>query len=262
MTQPENNESFIIPDHELRLKDESKFLQARQSRLYNLRFAFRVFLELVKGFRALQFVGPCITVFGSARFKEDHEYYKHAYNFGKEISRMGATVMTGGGPGIMEAANKGAFEQGGKSVGCNILLPHEQHHNPYMHRWVNIRYFFVRKVLLLKYSYGFVVMPGGFGTMDELFETCTLIQTKTINNFPIVVFGTVYHKPLLDLFNLMIEQKTITADDMKLVLFTDSVEEGIAHFTKYINDNYIQSPVKTYPWLFENRIRWNNKRQV
>ncbi|MFM7768873.1 MAG: TIGR00730 family Rossman fold protein, partial [Bacteroidota bacterium] len=165
-------------------------------------------------------------------------------------------VMTGGGPGIMEAANRGAFENGGRSVGCNIVLPHEQDPNPYMHRWVMIRYFFVRKVLLLKYSYGFVVMPGGFGTMDELFETCTLIQTGTIRNFPVVVYGTEYHEPLRRFFEKMMAEKTINESDLQLVLFTDDVQEGMDHIRKYLRENYYQKPVKPLPWLFERR---NNK---
>jgi hypothetical protein len=173
---------------------------------------------------------------------------------------MGGTVMTGGGPGIMEAANKGAFENGGVSVGCNIFLPHEQKANPYMHRWVMIKYFFVRKVLLLKYSYGFVVMPGGFGTMDELFETCTLIQTRTIRNFPIVVYGTAYHQPLRNFFQKMIDEKTISEEDMKLVLFTDDVEEGMEHIRKYLRENFNVKPAQPSPWLFERgRIRTGNK---
>ncbi len=247
------NKNHIFPEYELRPKDESKFLQEPLSRWSNFRFAFRVFLEFMKGFRTLHFVGPCITVFGSARFKEDHEYYKRSYDFGAGISKMGGTVMTGGGPGVMEAANRGAFENGGKSVGCNIFLPFEQNPNPYMHKWVMIKYFFVRKVLLLKYSYGFVVMPGGFGTMDELFETCTLIQTKTIRNFPIVVYGISYHQPLLLLFEKMISEKTISTADMKLVLFTDNVEEGMQHIHKYINENYYRQPIKPSPWFFEQR---------
>jgi uncharacterized protein (TIGR00730 family) len=122
-----------------------------------------------------------------------------------------------------------------------------------MHRWVMIRYFFVRKVLLLKYSYGFVVMPGGFGTMDELFETCTLIQTRTIHNFPVVVYGTEYHEPLRVFFNKMIEEKTISAEDLKLVLFTDDVGEGMEHIRKYMRENYYMKPIKPLPWLFERR---------
>lgn len=250
--------SDLSSDPAFLMKDEAGFLQAPQSRLYNLRFAVRVFFEFMKGFRALHFAGPCITVFGSARFKEDHEYYKHAYEFGKAIAEMGGTVMTGGGPGIMEAANRGAFENGGRSVGCNIKLPHEQHPNPYMHKWVVIRYFFVRKVLLLKYSYGFVVMPGGFGTMDELFETATLIQTKTIRNFPVVIFGKSYYEPLRDLFEKMMREKTISSDDMKLICFTDDIREGVEHMRKYLREHYFMKPAKPSPWLFE---RWNGKKK-
>lgn len=246
------------PEYEMRLKGTAEFLEAPQSRRYNLRFAIRVFWEMLKGLRALHFAGPCITVFGSARFNENHPYYKKAYEFGKAISDMGGTVMTGGGPGIMEAANRGAFENGGRSVGCNIVLPHEQEPNPYMHRWVMIRYFFVRKVLLLKYSYGFVVMPGGFGTMDELFETCTLIQTGTIRNFPVVVYGTDYHEPLRRFFEKMMAEKTINESDLRLVLFTDDVQEGMEHIRKYLRENYYQKPVKPLPWLFERR---NNKKK-
>ncbi len=139
----------------------------------NLSFRYASLIEFVKGFRVLHYVGPCITVFGSARFGEDHRYYKLAYEVGKKISETGGTVLTGGGPGIMEAANRGAFENNGYSIGCNIKLPQEQQPNPYTHRSVYIRYFFVRKVLLVKYSYAFIIMPGGVGTMDEFFETLT-----------------------------------------------------------------------------------------
>ncbi|HMT30683.1 MAG TPA: TIGR00730 family Rossman fold protein, partial [Bacteroidia bacterium] len=160
----------------------------------------------------------------------------------------------------MEAANRGAFENGGYSVGCNIYLPHEQKPNAYMHRWVVIKYFFIRKVLLLKYSFGFIVMPGGFGTMDELFETCTLIQTRTIRNFPIVVYGISYHEPLRQFFQRMISEKTITDDDLKLVLFTDDVEEGMEHIKKYLSENYSRQPVKPSPWLFERKLNtWHRQ---
>lgn len=253
MINPGINHNGIYPEYELRPIDESKFLQEPLTRWANLKFAFRVFFQFLKGFRALHFTGPCFTVFGSARFKDDHHYYKIAYEFGKAIAKMGSAVMTGGGPGLMEAANKGAFENGGYSVGCNIFLPHEQKENPYMHRWVMIKYFFVRKVLMLKYSFGFVVMPGGFGTMDELFETCTLIQTHTIRNFPVVVYGKSYHKPLIEFLQNMISEKTINEADLKLVLFTDSVEEGMEHIQKYLRENYKKEPVKPLPWLFESR---------
>ena len=141
------------------------YLEGPKSRSYELIFAWRVFTEFIKGFRTLHFAGPCITVFGSARFKEDHPYYAKAREFGKQIAQMGFTTMTGGGPGIMEAANRGAFENGGSSVGCNIQLPFEQHPNPYVHRSITFEHFFVRKTLLIKYSYAFIIMPGGFGTI-------------------------------------------------------------------------------------------------
>ena len=146
---------------EQKLKTEIQFLEGPQSRWKDFKYAVSVFFEFIKGFRALHFVGPCVTVFGSARFKEDHLYYKQARELSGEIAKLGFTIMTGGGPGIMEAANRGAKDVGGKSVGCNIILLHEQHRNPYLDKWVDIKYFFLRKTLLIKYSYAFVVMPGG-----------------------------------------------------------------------------------------------------
>src|SRR3954447_10656899 len=140
----------------------------------------------MRGFRLLHFVGPCATVFGSARFTEDHRYYKMARELGGRLARAGFTVMTGGGPGIMEAANRGAKEAGGYSVGCNIELPREQKPNPYLDRWVTFRDFGIRKLMLIKYSYAFIVLPGGFGTLDEFFSTATLIQTEKIEDFPLV----------------------------------------------------------------------------
>jgi uncharacterized protein (TIGR00730 family) len=140
----------------------------------------RIMVEFVRGFRALHFVGPCVTVFGSARFKEDHPYYALGREVGRELARAGFTVMTGGGPGIMEAANRGAKEVGGRSVGCNIELPAEQKPNQYLDRFITFHHFFVRKVMLVKYSYAFVALPGGFGTLDEIFETATLVQTGKI----------------------------------------------------------------------------------
>jgi uncharacterized protein (TIGR00730 family) len=185
--------------------------------------------DFIRGFRALHFVGPCITVFGSARFQEDHPYYKLARDLGGAIARMGFTVMTGGGPGIMEAANRGARDVGGRSVGCNIRLPFEQHHNPYLDRWVTIDYFFVRKVLLMKYSYGFVIMPGGFGTLDEMFEALTLIQTKKVKNFPVVVMGSEFWSEMRELIDHMVKGSTISPEDIDLICWTDSVPEAIAH---------------------------------
>jgi uncharacterized protein (TIGR00730 family) len=177
-----------------------------------------------------------VTIFGSARFKQDHPYYIQTEAIASGIAKLGFTIMTGGGPGIMEAANKGAKAVGGRSVGCNILLPHEQHENPYLDKSVNIRYFFVRKTLLIKYSYAFIVMPGGFGTLDEFFEAVTLIQTKKINEFPIVVFDKTYHQHIFEHIELMEKHGTISPEDKKLFLFTDSVEEAIL----FVKDNTIK----------------------
>ncbi len=215
--------------------DEHKFLAGPLSRIAELVRAMRIFLEFIKGFRALHFIGPCITVFGSARFDEDHRYYRLAREIGQAIADSGYVVMTGGGPGIMEAANRGARDRGGKSVGCNIILPKEQKPNPYLDKWVEFRYFFVRKVMLIKYSYGFIAMPGGYGTLDEIFETATLIQTGKIRNFPVVLVGTEFWKPLLDfinerlLLNSLIDQK-----DLSSLFVTDSISEAISHIQDYV----------------------------
>jgi uncharacterized protein (TIGR00730 family) len=191
-------------------------------------------MAFIRGFRKLHFVGPCITVFGSARFKDDHPAYEQARQMGQALGEMGFTVMTGGGPGIMEAANRGAKEAGATSIGCNIRLPFEQHANPWLDVMVEFDQFFVRKVMLVKYSLGFVVMPGGIGTLDELFESITLMQTKKIMSFPVVVFDTTYYKDIMELFDLMIERGTISEYDRSLVLFTDSIEEATAHLRKNV----------------------------
>lgn len=232
---------------------EHVYLDGPGSRSYELFFALRVFRQLIKGFRTLHFVGPCITVFGSARFKEDHHWYQAAREMGKQIAALGFTTMTGGGPGIMEAANRGAFENGGASVGCNIQLPFEQKVNPYVQTSITFQHFFIRKALLEKYSYAFIIMPGGFGTMDEFFETLTLVQTKTIIQFPIVLFGTSFYQPLMDYMQFMAEQQTISPEDLRLVLLTDSVEEAMSHIRKYITTNYKVKPRKPHWWLFEKR---------
>jgi uncharacterized protein (TIGR00730 family) len=186
----------------------------------------------------LHFTGPCVTVFGSARFGEDHPFYIRAREVGSALSEMGFTVMTGGGPGIMEAANRGAKDVGGRSIGCNILLPQEQFPNPYLDQVLLFKYFFVRKVMLIKYSYAFVVLPGGVGTMDELFEAITLIQTRKILSFPVVLMGRDYYAPLLDFMRRMAEAKTISPEDLDLVLVTDSVEEAMAHIQKYAVEQF------------------------
>ncbi len=231
---------------------EYQYLEGPESRSSALWFAIKVLFQFLKGFRTLHFVGPCVTVFGSARFKEGHPYYKEACEVGKAIAGMGFTTMTGGGPGIMEAANRGAFENGGRSVGVNIELPHEQFPNPYMHTHVTLKYFFVRKVLLLKYSYAFVVMPGGWGTMDELFETLTLVQTGIIHDFPVVLIGKDYYSQLIDYLHFMEEQGTISPEDLKLVLLTDDIQEAMAHIRTYILGNYrIKSRRQPLWWLLE-----------
>lgn len=216
-------------------------------------------IEFIKGFRALHFSGPCVTIFGSARFKAGHPYYTATETMAGAIAKLGFTIMTGGGPGIMEAANKGAKDVGGRSVGCNIVLPHEQHHNPYLDKWVNIKFFFVRKTLLIKYSYAFVVMPGGFGTLDEYFEALTLIQTRKISEFPIVIYGTEYHKDLIEHIESMKAEGTISPEDSRLYLVTDSIEDAVAH----IRNNTIaqfnlkeETRYRPLGWLFEKKGQW------
>jgi uncharacterized protein (TIGR00730 family) len=210
--------------------DEGHFLGGPRSRWQELTRALRIFGEFIKGFRALHFLPPCVTVFGSARFPEGNRWYELARAIGAELARAHFTVMTGGGPGIMEAANRGAREAGGLSVGCNITLPHEQRPNAYLDRFVEFRYFFVRKVMLVKYSYAFVVLPGGFGTMDELFEAATLIQTKKIEDFPLVLMGVEYWTPLLDFLRAsMVREGTIDRADLDRILVTDDVATAMKH---------------------------------
>ena len=205
------------------------FLEGPRSRFDELVTLFRVLLDFLRGFRVLHFVGPCVTVFGSARLKEGHPSYELARKMGAAIAQLGFTVMTGGGPGIMEAANRGAKDVNGRSVGCNIELEFEQQPNAFLDRCVTLHYFFVRKTLLVKYSYAFVVMQGGAGTLDELFEAITLIQTGKIKNFPVVVMGTDYWRDLLKMLKKMAGEGMINLSDLDLIFATDSVEEAIAY---------------------------------
>jgi uncharacterized protein (TIGR00730 family) len=210
-----------------RSNEDRKFLSGAFGRWRELRFALRIFGEFLHGFRKLHFVGPCVTVFGSARFEPGHHYYELARAMGRAIAELGLTTMTGGGPGIMEAANRGAREAGGRSVGCNIELPMEQQPNPYLDTFVEFEHFFVRKVMMLKYSHAFVVLPGGLGTMDEVFETLTLIQTRKIESFPVIAMGSEYWKWLREFVRqTMIAAKTISPEDLDMVQITDSVEEA------------------------------------
>ena len=207
----------------------TRFLQGPQPRGFELTRAVRIFIELMRGFRALHFIGPCVTVFGSARFGEDHPYYGQAREVGARLAQAGFTVMTGGGPGIMEAANRGAKDVGGRSVGCNIELPEEQKPNQYLDRWITFRHFFVRKLMLVKYSYAFVALPGGFGTLDEVFETATLIQTGKIREFPLVLMGQEFWRPLMDfLRDRLIAAGTISETDTRRIRVTDSPPEAVA----------------------------------
>ena len=236
------------------VKSEIKFLQGPQNRWLEFTFSVKVLLEFIKGFRALHFAGPCVTIFGSARFKDGHPYYEKTEELAARIAELGFTIMTGGGPGIMEAANKGAKDVGGRSVGCNIVLPMEQEPNPYLDKWVNIKYFFVRKTLLIKYSYAFVVMPGGFGTLDEYFEALTLIQTKMISEFPIVIFDRAFHQDLLAHIDRLQKEGTISPGDENLFLVTDSVDEAVAYIQKNSINKFNLQPEKPYrpfKWLFE-----------
>ena len=226
---------------------------ARASELLTL---FQVFRDHLRGLRALHFVGPCVTVFGSARTPETDPHYALARAMGAAIARLGFTVMTGGGPGIMEAANRGAKDVGGRSVACNIELPQEQEPNAYLDRWVNLRFFSVRKTMLIKYSYAFVVMPGGFGTLDELFESLTLIQTGKLRNFPVVLMGREYWAELLALLDKMAARGMVSPRDLDLVLATDSVPEAIAHIeAKAIHPFGLRPAIRGLPWLLEHRLR-------
>jgi uncharacterized protein (TIGR00730 family) len=190
---------------------------------------WRALRDFIRGFRVLHFVGPCVTIFGSARFGELHPYYAIAREMGQRVSKLGFTVMTGGGPGLMEAANRGARDVGGLSVGCNIELPHEQDPNKYLDRWINCHYFFVRKVLLFKYSYAFIALPGGLGTLDELSEALTLIQTGKIRGFPVVLIGTEYWKPFIDLLREMVDEGAVDRKDLDLLIITDDMDEAVRH---------------------------------
>jgi uncharacterized protein (TIGR00730 family) len=187
----------------------------------------RIQAEFVRGFKGLYELGPAVTVFGSARFKEDHPYYQLARKVGGELARAGFAVLTGGGPGIMEAANRGAHEAGGKSYGLNIILPREQSVNPYVDKSIEFHYFFVRKVMLVKYSCAFVIMPGGLGTLDELFEAATLIQCRKVGPFPVVLVGTKFWRGMQNWGRFMMKQGVFAKDEIGFGKVTDSPEEAV-----------------------------------
>lgn len=229
-------------------------LEGPHSRFHELLLLFRVMRDFIKGFRVLHFVGPCVTIFGSARFNASHPYYALTRDVAQRVSRLGFTVMTGGGPGLMEAANRGARDAGGPSVACNIELPHEQGTNPYVDRSVSAHYFFVRKVLLFKYSYAFIAMPGGLGTMDELFEALTLVQTKKIRNFPVVLIGTEYWKTLMALLQDLERAGAIASEDLNLVMVTDDLDAAMAHLELHTVEPFGLKRRKPRSWLGERGI--------
>jgi uncharacterized protein (TIGR00730 family) len=208
---------------------EKEFLFGKRDRGADLESAVKIFLEFLRGF---EFFGdidqPCVTVFGSARFAPGHRYYEMARELGFHLAKEGYAVMTGGGPGIMEAANRGAREAGGVSLGCNIILPMEQSANPYLDRFIEIDHFFVRKVMLVKYSRAFVVMPGGFGTLDEAFETLTLVQCHKLDRFPIVAMGKDFWGQLGTFMRgALVSEKTISPEELELLQITDSPEDAV-----------------------------------
>ena len=206
---------------------------------------FKIMAEFVDGFEKLARIGPCVSIFGSARTHNENKYYKLAEDCGRLLTERGYGVISGGGPGIMEAANKGAFEAGGKSVGLNIELPFEQFHNKYIDRDKNIEfdYFFIRKVMFMKYSQGFIVLPGGFGTLDEMFEALTLIQTGKVARFPIVLVGKEYWGGLIDWIKgtMMASEKNINEEDLNLFRLVDTAEEATEHIFRFY-DKYVLKP--------------------
>ena len=229
--EPSSASTAKDPSGEINRADH-QMLEGPRSRTSEFVQLLRVLRDFLRGFRVLHFVGPCVTVFGSARFPDTHPYYAIARDVGRRVVGLGFTVMTGGGPGLMEAANRGAREAGGRSVGCNIELPHEQDANQYLDRWISCHYFFVRKVLLFKYSYAFIALPGGLGTLDELCEALTLIQTGKIRMFPVVLIGTAYWQPFVALLRAMIAQGAVSAGDLDLLLVTDDLDEAVRHLEK------------------------------
>ncbi|MCO6175910.1 TIGR00730 family Rossman fold protein [Flavobacterium sp. NRK F10] len=241
----------------IKLNDsEINFLKGPRSRWLELMFTLKTLKEFIKGFRTFHFIAPCITVFGSARLKEDNPFYDKARKLGAEIAKLGYTVMTGGGGGIMEAANRGAKDVKGSSIGCNIILPMEQKQNDYLDKYVNIELFFVRKELLRKYSLAFIVFPGGFGTLDEFFETLTLIQTRKLKKFPLIIIGTEYYNDIKNQLEKMLVWETISYDDKDLILFTDDIDEVINYLNKQ-EHLIVKKKYRPITFLGEKRMNSN-----
>ena len=217
--------------------NDKKFFETERTIADEIRDSHKALSDLWQGVSAFEKIKNCVTVYGSARFKEGHPYYELARNMGKALAENGFTVMTGGGPGIMEAANRGAKEGGGLSLGCNIILPFEQKLNPYVDKKVEFEFFFTRKVILRKNSVAYVLMPGGFGTMDEIFEVLTLIQTGKLPARPVVCLGKQYWQHLgTFLKETMLEVGTISQEDMELALVTDKITEAIDYIKKKVSN--------------------------
>jgi len=245
--------------------EEIRFLHGPQTRSFELGRAIEIFFEFLRGFRTLHFVGPGVTVFGSARFPEDHPYYGLGRELGARLARAGFTVMTGGGPGLMEAVNRGAKDVGGRSVGCNIELPQEQKPNAYLDRWITFRHFYVRKVMLVKYSYAFVALPGGFGTLDEIFETATLIQTGKILDFPLILMVREFWQPLLEFMETrLVREGTVDPADPKRLLVTDSPGEAVESILEAATRRFgltYEPPIRRR-WLLWERAGLRNGRDA
>ena len=205
---------------------------------------FKIMAEFVDGFETMDKIGPCVSIYGSARTKHDHKYYKLTELLATRLVREGFGIITGGGPGIMEAGNKGAYKEGGKSVGLNIELPYEQSHNPYIDsdKLINFKYFFVRKVMLVKYAQAFIFMPGGFGTLDELFEALTLIQTHKIERVPVIMVGKAYWKGLLSWMRetMLNKEHNISEEDLDLFFVSDDPEEIVQHINAFYATSHLR----------------------
>ncbi len=224
---PKSDQPLVIrPKGKSAHRLDFHLLEGPRSRFVEFIELVRIGWEFIRGYRALRSTGPCVTVFGSARFGPGNPYYELARQTGAEMARKGFTVMTGGGPGIMEAANRGAKDVGGRSIGCNIVLPVEQRPNPYLDKMILFQHFFVRKVMLVKYSQAFLIFPGGFGTLDEAFEAATLIQTGKIHQFPLVFVGIEYWQPIFDFLKTkLLGHGAISQVDFDRLLLTDSLDE-------------------------------------
>lgn len=220
-------------------KDSLRIIEELKVRQGDTWRALKILSEFIQGFDELAEVGPAITFFGSSRAKETDKYYKLAYETAFNLGKLGFTIITGGGPGIMEAANRGAYDAGAESIGLNIDIPNEQIPNKYQTKSLKFKYFFVRKMMLLKYAMAYVIFPGGFGTFDELFEALTLIQTGKSHKFPVILFGSEYYEPLLEFMrDVMVKNGTIDEEDLNLMVIFDSPREVVAHIVKKAKEKY------------------------